>query len=83
MLQSITITSKRQITIPSEIFRRLNLEQGDRLLIDVDDQKIYMQKAQNLLDELAGSVPIPSRFRRLSLDQIINKSKEEYFNEKK
>jgi AbrB family looped-hinge helix DNA binding protein len=83
MLQTVRITSKRQITIPVKIFNQLDLNKGDRLIVEVDSNRIIFQKAQQLLDELAGSLGIPQRYKNKSLDFIIREAKKEYFIAKK
>lgn len=83
MLQIVTITSKRQITIPAKIFNRLQLKEGDKLIAEVDSNKITLQKAQQLLDELVGSLRIPRRYKNKSLNFIIKEAKKEYFSTKK
>lgn len=82
MLQTVRITSKRQITIPAKIFRRLKLQEGDALTLDTDGERVIMRKAQAFLDELAGSVSLPEKYRGMSLDTVIAKAKEEYFRER-
>lgn len=82
MIQSVSISSKRQITIPVSIFKSLNLSQGDSLVVEAYDNKIVMQKSKDILDRLAGSLVLPKRFTGLSLDDIIEKAKKEYFEEK-
>lgn len=83
MLRIVTITSKRQITIPAKIFDRLQLKEGDKLIAEVDSNKITLQKAQQVLDELAGSLRIPRRYKNKSLNFIIKEAKKEYFSTKK
>jgi len=83
MLKTVRITSKRQITIPAAIFKRLNLNEGDRLIVNIDQGKIVMEKAKALLDELAGSLKPPAEYRNKSLDFIINDAKRKYFSTRK
>ncbi len=79
MLQTVTITSKRQISIPVKIFNKLGLVKGDKLIINLQQDKIVMQKAQSLLDEIAGTVKLPAKYKNKSLDEIIKLAKKEYF----
>lgn len=83
MLQTVSISSKRQITIPAKIFNHFGLSKGSKLVITIDSNRIILQKAQALLDEVAGSVLLPKRFKNKSLDSIINEAKTEYFYKKK
>jgi len=83
-MQSIVrISSKRQITIPAKIFDQLNLQEGDRLLFNLQEDKIIVQKSQQALDELAGSVKLPEKYKSKSLDFIITDAKSDYFTTKK
>jgi len=83
MLETVRISSKRQITIPARVFHWLGLGQGDQLVVEVKDQTMVLQKAQNLLDELAGSVKLPKRFKNKPIDLIIKSAKDDYFSLKR
>ena len=82
MLQTVRITSKRQITIPSKIFSLLQLTKGDRLLVEIEDDKLVLQKSQALLDKLAGSLKKPKKYEHRSLNFIITDSKRSYFQKR-
>jgi len=82
MPQLVTITSKRQLTIPVELFRKLNLEEGQQLLAYHEDRMIKLEPATALVEQLAGSVKIPAKFKRRSLDKIIRRAKKERFKNK-
>ena len=82
MPQLVTITSKRQLTIPVELFRKLNLEEGQQLLVYSEDRSIKLEPAAGLVEQLAGSIKIPARFKKQSLDKIIAKAKQERFKNK-
>jgi len=82
MNQIATITSKRQLTIPVFIFKKLNLKIGQKLLINIEDNVMKAEPAFNLVNKLAGSVKIPTRFKGLSTGSIIKKAKKEYFKTK-
>ena len=82
MPQLVTITSKRQLTIPVELFRKLNLEEGQQLLAYHEDRMIKLEPATALVEQLAGSIKIPVKFKRQSLDKIISLAKKERFKHK-
>jgi len=42
-----------------------------------------MEKSQKLLDEIAGSLYLPKKYKDKTLDFIIRDSKQEYFSTKK
>jgi AbrB family looped-hinge helix DNA binding protein len=83
MQQIVSITSKNQITLPVKITRLLNINRGDRLVIKVESGRIIMEKAQQLLDDLAGSLYLPKKYRNKSLSYIVKEAKKEYFTSKK
>jgi AbrB family looped-hinge helix DNA binding protein len=82
MQQTATITSKRQLTIPVEIFRQLRLKQGNKVIVSLEDDSIKIVAASSLVEKLAGSVKIPAEFKNMSIEQIVLKAKSEYFKSK-
>lgn len=82
MLQTVRITDKRQITIPSKIFSRLSLNRGDRLSVEIQDNRLILQKSQMLLDTIAGILKKPKKYENRSLDFIIKDAKRTYFQKK-
>ena len=77
-----TITSKRQLTIPVELFELMAFQEGQKVIISKMDDGMKVEPALALVDRLAGSVKVPKRFKNLSADQIIIKAKKEYFSKK-
>jgi len=54
-MQSITISSKRQITIPAEIFRLLDLKEGQKLIVEIEGNRIILTpRPVNLARALSG-----------------------------
>lgn len=82
MVQVATLTSKRQLTIPAEIFRKLGLRTGQKLIVREEEGEITLTPALNLVEDLAGLVKIPDKYKGLPADEIINKSKKDYFSKK-
>lgn len=74
-----TITSKRQFTIPADIFSKLNLREGEKMLILPEGDSLKITPVLRLVNKLAGSVEIPKRYRNLSPDKIVAKAKIEHF----
>lgn len=83
MLQTVSISSKRQITIPVRIFNLLNLSKGDRLIVEIEQDKLVLRKSKQLLNELSGSVKIPTRYKNKPIDFIIKEAKKDYFTSRK
>lgn len=75
-----TITSKRQLTIPADLFSRFGLKQGQKVMIAQRDGKLVIEPMVALVESLAGSVITPKRFQGLALDDVIQQAKTEYFS---
>lgn len=82
-MQTITISAKRQITIPAELFRKLGLSRGDKMVIEDIDSSFRLTPAEKLVEDLAGSVNMPKRFQKKNIDEIVEIAKNEYFKNKK
>lgn len=78
-LETATITSKRQLTIPATIFKRMGLLEGQKVVVFEEEGMLRIESARALLDRLDGCVKVPVRFKNLPIDKIIKKAKEEYF----
>lgn len=79
----VKITSKRQISIPAKVFNQVRLKEGDKLVVNVKSNKIILEKLQESLDQLAGSIEIPQKYKNKSLNDIISEAKKDYFSEQK
>lgn len=77
-----TITSKRQLTIPVQVFKKMRLTEGEKVLVREENGVIKLESAKAAIRRLAGSVNVPKRFKGMSIDEIIEKAKGEYFAEK-
>lgn len=82
MTQMATITSKRQLTIPASIFRQLGLQQGQKVVIKVEEGSMKITSAFKLLENLRGILDLPADKAALSEDQLIALAKKEYFSRK-
>lgn len=77
-----TITSKRQLTIPADLFRKLNLQEKQKVIVSEEDGSMKITSALALLDKLAGSVKLPKKYKRVPTDEMIERAKREYFRKK-
>ena len=77
-----TITSKRQFTIPAVLFKRANLRSNQKVLVRlVDaDRILRVEPMKRIVDELAGSVRVPPKYKGMDIDKMIGKAKFEYFS---
>lgn len=80
-----TITSKRQFTIPAALFKEANLKSNQRVLIKLvsADGVLRVEPMRRIVDQLAGSVKVPSQYKGMDIDEMIRKAKLKYFSEKK
>jgi len=77
MTYTATLTGKQQLTIPADLFRRLNWKIGQKVLISQNGSVLSVTAALDLIDRLAGSVPLPKKFKGLTIDQIIDRATSE------
>lgn len=78
-----TITSARQFTIPALLFADGGLfKPGEKVLVTVEQDSIKVSSALRLVNQLAGSIKIPSRYRGLEIFEIKERAKKEYFSKK-
>lgn len=82
MTYSATITSKRQLTIPIEAYKKLNLNKGEKVIVSVESNAIKIESEMSLIDRLAGSVVIPKNLRKTPIEEAIKQGKMNYFTEK-
>lgn len=62
MMDTATITSKGQITVPKAIRERLNIQPGDRIHFFIeDDGTVTFLPAESDVTELKGILPKPKR----------------------
>lgn len=77
-----TITSKRQFTIPSDLYRMVNYKPQQKLLIqiiDADEGFISVKPMSQLVEDLAGSVPVTKAYKNLSLGKMVDKARKDYY----
>ncbi len=83
MYQIATVTSKRQLTIPAAMFQELGWSSGQRLVVSQYKKgELTLKSAQDLVEELGGSVKVPKKFEGLLVDEVIRRAKSEYFQKK-
>ena len=66
MKREVVVTRRGQTTIPTEVRRKLGIEEGSKLLVEVEGQKVVFTKVPSLFD-LAGTSRLSREeaFRRL------------------
>lgn len=83
MAYIVTISSKRQFTIPADLCRRVGLARGDKVVIEERDGELRIKSALDLVNRLAGSVSVSPKSDKVDLDQTIAQAKKTYFDSTK
>ena len=82
MSQMATITSKKQLTLPAALFREAGLRIGQRVIVSHENGTLTITPAEKLVEDLAGSLPMPKEWEGRDLDEIIEEAREKYFKHK-
>ena len=82
-MQTATITSKNQLTLPVDIVRKIGLKMGQKVIVSEEKGKVILTPAGKLVEELAGSLKMPKKWQFKSMEEIIEISKKEYFKKNK
>ena len=82
MPQIATITSKKQLTLPAAVFKKARLRIGQKVIVSEEDGHLLIIPAEKLVEDLAGSVSIPARFKNKDIDEVIERAKRKYFQNK-
>ena len=82
MTQLATITSKKQLTLPSKVFKKAGLRIGQKVIVSEENGHLLITPAERLVEEIAGSVSTPARLKGGDIDKIIEFSKGKYFRNK-
>lgn len=78
MYNVATITGKRQLTIPADLYRKAGFSEGQKVIISLRANVLRIESAVDLVNKLAGSLPVPPNFQGLSPDEMIAKAKRTY-----
>lgn len=74
---STTVSSKGQIILPSEFRKKINLEKGTKLMVEIECDKIILTPVKReFFENLAGSLSSPKG--KLLSSLISEKEKEKY-----
>lgn len=79
MTQMATITSKRQLTLPANIFEKAGLKIGQKVAVREENGSLIIVPPEKLLEELDGILTMPKKWEGKDLDEIIEESVMEYF----
>lgn len=74
MTAILTVTTKNQVTFPTEMLAQLNINRGDKLFFRVKGKALEIEKLGGGLKDLQGSLSLTPIGRRLDLEEIIEKA---------
>lgn len=80
MTQLTTITSKKQLTLPAALFKKAGLKEGQKVIVSEENGRLIITPAEILVEELAGSLATPQKWQGKTIDEVIQKSKMDYFS---
>lgn len=78
MYQFATITGKRQLTIPADLYRSMGFSGGQKVIVSFEDNALRVESATDLVERLAGSLPVPMNVKTDNLDAVIRQAKRTY-----
>lgn len=82
MKKIATITSKRQLTIPADIFSKTEFKSNSKVVVELTEEGLLVKPAKNMLEEIGGSVTVPESKKGISAEKAIKESKNKYFKDK-
>ncbi|OGG13918.1 hypothetical protein A3D77_05250 [Candidatus Gottesmanbacteria bacterium RIFCSPHIGHO2_02_FULL_39_11] len=82
MTYTATITSKRQLTIPVEIFKKIGFKKGEKVLVEEQEDGVKIISTLSRLRKLAGSLKLAKKYKGMDLDKLIDVAREKYYREK-
>lgn len=82
MTYMATITSKKQLTLPAALFKKGDFKEGQKVIISEEGGSLKITPAEKIVEELAGSIPMPKKWQGKALDQIIDEARDEHFKRK-
>ena len=83
MTYTATLTSKGQITIPAKILKEKNFKKGQKLIFNIEDNKVVIETPVDFINRLAGSVSIPDKLKNVPIDKAIELAKQIHFSSQK
>ncbi|MDG6994553.1 MAG: AbrB/MazE/SpoVT family DNA-binding domain-containing protein [Nitrososphaerota archaeon] len=69
MTKEVVVTRRGQTTIPTDVRKKLGIEEGSRLKVEVEDHKIIFTKVPSLFD-LAGTSKLTKEEAFRQLDRM-------------
>jgi AbrB family looped-hinge helix DNA binding protein len=76
MKNTVTVTSKNQITIPSDLAFKYQIKKGEKLVVRDAGNAIYLAKQKSVLDQLSGSLVLSPQSNNISPEKAIELARE-------
>jgi len=76
MTAILTVTSKNQVTFPTELLVHLKVSKGDRLLFRVKGKSLEIEKMETGLRNLQGVLTLSAVGKKKSLEEVIRRAEE-------
>ena len=80
MLQTVSLSSKNQVTIPSVFAKALNLKRGQRLVVELQGNSLVFTPPEELVLRLSGIIQSKKPISNEELERIIEKAKDQNFS---
>ncbi len=74
MIQTVSISSKNQFTIPSIFAKTFNVQKGQRLIIQQVGDSLVLTPAQSIVNQIAGTIR-SKPISEAKLESMISESK--------
>lgn len=82
MVTTLTITSKRQLTLSKELMDLLGLETGGKVVAKVENKKVVLEPVGGGILSLVGKMPKIKITKGKTIDDLINEARDEYISQK-
>ena len=70
-MQTSTLTTKGQVTIPADVRKRLGLHPGDRVAFIVDGDEVRLVRRENRIEAAFGICKPETSLRVEEMEQVI------------
>ena len=79
-IKTVRVSEKGQIAIPQTIREKMGIEKGDDLVLFQIDNKILLEKAQNVAEKIEDDFKDITHFSEKSLKSIWDNKKDNVWN---
>lgn len=75
-MQTVKISSKNQITLSRNLLDFIGAQRGDRLLVEVEGEKIVARPIQtSITDQVSGALKVKPSLRGLPFEKVLEETK--------